>query len=67
VKEPYEKISLQTGQASYKVTDEQVNDLIKTTGSDKAAFEIIITAAVSAELYRWTNANKLLMAVLKME
>lgn len=67
VKEPYDKISLQTGQASYKVTDEQVDDLIKTAGSDKVAFEIIIAAAVSAGFYRWDNANKLLTEVLKME
>ncbi len=60
IEEPYNEIALQVGEAAYKITDEQINELIKKTGSDKAAFELIIAAAVSAGLYGWDKANNVL-------
>ena len=60
IDEPYNKIAQQIYEASYKVTNEDVNNIIKATGSDKAAFEIMIAAAVGSGLYRWDKAIKLL-------
>lgn len=60
IEEPYNEIALQVGEAAYKIRDEQVNELIKKTGSDKAAFELIVAAAVSAGLYRWDKAINVL-------
>lgn len=60
IEEPYKEIAIQVGETAYKITDEQVNKLIKKTGSDKAAFELVVAAAVSAGLYRWDKAINLL-------
>ena len=60
IEAPYNEIALLIGEASYKITDTQVIDVIKKAGSDKAAFEIIVSAAVSAGLYRWGIATKVL-------
>ena len=60
IESPYNEMALLIGEASYKVTDAQVMDVIKKAGSDKAAFEIMISAAVSAGLYRWDTATKIL-------
>jgi uncharacterized peroxidase-related enzyme len=60
IEAPYNEMALLIGEASYKVTDAQVMDVIKETGSDKAAFEIMVSAAVSAGLYRWDTAIKIL-------
>jgi uncharacterized peroxidase-related enzyme len=54
VEEPaYDDLAQQIGKAAYKVTDEQVKKLVQKTGSEKAAFELIVAAAVGAGLYRW--------------
>lgn len=60
IEEPYNEIALQVSEAAYEIRDEQVNELIKKTGSSKAAFELIVAAAVSAGLYRWDKAINLL-------
>lgn len=60
IEEPYDEIALQIGEASYKITDEMVMNLIRKSGSNKAAFELMISAAVSGGLYRWNMANKIL-------
>ncbi len=60
IEAPYNEMALLIGEASYKVTDAQVMDVIKKAGSDKAAFEIMVSAAVSAGLYRWDAATKIL-------
>ena len=65
IEEPYNEIALQIGEAAYKVKDEQVSNLIEKTGSDKAAFELIVAAAVNAGLYRWDKAIKILHDVQK--
>jgi uncharacterized peroxidase-related enzyme len=49
----YDDLAEQIGNAAYKVTDEQVKKLIQKTGNEKAAFELIVAAAVGAGLYRW--------------
>ncbi|HUZ61881.1 MAG TPA: hypothetical protein VMU83_24095 [Hanamia sp.] len=63
IEEPYNEIALLTGEVSYKVTDEMVTNVIKKSGSDKAAFELLISAAVSAGLSRWDKATKILHSV----
>jgi len=60
IEEPYNEIALLIGEASYKVTDELVMNVIKKTGSDKAAFELMVSASVSTGLYRWDKATKIL-------
>jgi hypothetical protein len=37
-----------------------VENVIKSAGGDKAAFEIMISAAAGAGLYRWNTATKIL-------
>jgi len=60
IEEPYDAIALKIGEASYKVTDELVNNIIEKAGSDKAAFELMVSAAVGAGLYRWDKASEIL-------
>jgi uncharacterized peroxidase-related enzyme len=60
IEEPYDQMALLIGEASYKVTDDLVMNVIKKAGSDKAAFELMVCAAVSAGLYRWNMAVKVL-------
>jgi hypothetical protein len=55
---PYEALARQIGEAAYRVTDAQVAAVRDATGSDKAAFEIVMTAAVSAGLLRWDSAMR---------
>jgi hypothetical protein len=50
------------GQASYRVTDAQVTAVVAETGSEKAAFEIVATAAAAAGLSRWQKALEVLEA-----
>jgi uncharacterized protein YbcV (DUF1398 family) len=46
-------MAILVAEASYKVTDELIKKVVAKSGSEKAAFELITTAAVSAGLYRW--------------
>ncbi len=56
----YDDLAQQIGQAAYKVTNEQVKKVVEKTGSEKAAFELIVAAAVGAGLYRWQKGLSLL-------
>jgi len=56
----YDDLAQQIGQAAYKVTDEQVKKVIQKIGSEKAAFELIVAAAVGAGLYRWQKGLSIL-------
>ncbi len=56
----YDDQARQIGQAAYKVTDEQVKKVVEKTGSEKAAFELIVAAAVGAGLYRWRKGLSIL-------
>ncbi len=49
----YDDLALQIGHAAYKVTDEQVKKVVEKTGNEKAAFELIVAAAVGAGFYHW--------------
>jgi hypothetical protein len=56
VAEPYDSLARQIGEASYAVTDAQVDAVRQATGSDKAAFEVVMSACVGAGLARWDAA-----------
>jgi hypothetical protein len=57
---PYDDLVRTIGDASYRVTDAQVATVRSAAGSDKAAFEIVMAAAVGAGLMRWDKALKTL-------
>lgn len=57
---PYDDLVRTIADASYRVTDAQVAAVRDATGSDKAAFEIVMAAAVGAGLMRWEKALKTL-------
>ncbi|MDR2323557.1 MAG: hypothetical protein LBE60_18155 [Microbacterium sp.] len=44
------------GEASYRVTDEQVAAARRQAGSDRGAFEVVMAAGVGAALRRWDAA-----------
>lgn len=54
--EPYDDLTRQIGEAAYRVTDAQVAAVRASTGSDKAAFEIVMSACIGAGLTRWDAA-----------
>ncbi|TDP91856.1 hypothetical protein [Labedaea rhizosphaerae] len=56
IAEPYDALARQIGEASYAVTDAQVEAVRQVTGSDKAAFEVVMAACVGAGLSRWDAA-----------
>jgi hypothetical protein len=56
--EPYDDLARQIGDASYRVTDAQVEAVRRAAGSDKAAFEIVMSACVGAGLTRWDAAAR---------
>ncbi|MGH6843820.1 MAG: hypothetical protein ACRECU_03670 [Methylocella sp.] len=57
---PYDDLARQVGEAAARVTDAQVAGVLRTTGSEKAAFEVIAAAAVGAGLLRWRQGIKIL-------
>lgn len=56
IDEPYDALARQIGAAAYQVTDAQVGAVRAATGSDKEAFEIIMSASIGAGLARWDAA-----------
>jgi hypothetical protein len=50
---PYDDLARQIGESAAGVTDEQVASVLRATGSEKAAFEVIAAAALGAGLLRW--------------
>lgn len=56
IAEPYDDLARQIGEASYRVTDAEVDAVRRATGSDKAAFEIVMSACIGAGLTRWDAA-----------
>jgi uncharacterized peroxidase-related enzyme len=50
---PYDDLARQIGEAAYKVTDEQVAKVVIEAGSEKAAFELIMAAALGVGLHRF--------------
>jgi hypothetical protein len=63
IAEPYDALALTVGQPFYRVTDAQVAAVRAALGSDVAAFEILMAAAVGAGLHRWDNAMRALSEV----
>jgi hypothetical protein len=59
-KTPYDDLANQIAASAYRVTDAQVANVVAATGSEKATFEIIATAAVGAGLLRWQQGIKVL-------
>jgi chorismate synthase len=59
----YDDLVRQIGELSHRVTTPQVERLVSEVGSEKAAFEVIVAAAMSAGLLRWRSAIKVLDGV----
>jgi hypothetical protein len=57
---PYDELARQIGEAAYRTADEQVANVLRATGTEKAAFEVIFAAAVGAGLFRWRRAIEVL-------
>ena len=60
IDQPYEDLARQIGQSASHVTDNQLSRVLQAVGSEKAAFEIVFTAAVGAGLLRFRSAMKAL-------
>ncbi len=60
---PYEALARRIGDSACRVTDSLVASTVDAVGSEKAAFELIIAAAVGAGLLRWENAVKAINSV----
>ncbi|MFP3466432.1 hypothetical protein [Leifsonia sp. SIMBA_070] len=58
VPEPYGALVRQITEDSARVTDGQVQAVRQSAGSDKAAFEVVLTAAIGAGLDRWDAAQQ---------
>jgi hypothetical protein len=56
IEAPYDDLARQIGEAAYRTTDAQVAAVLAAAGSEKAAFELIATAATGAGLFRWQQA-----------
>jgi hypothetical protein len=57
---PFDDLARQIGASAAGVTDEQVVRVLRSTGSEKAAFEVIAAAALGAGLLRWQQGIKAL-------
>ena len=55
-RDPCEGLARQIGEAACRCTDVHIANVIRATGSEKAAFEVILAAAVGASLFRWQRA-----------
>jgi uncharacterized peroxidase-related enzyme len=62
---PYDELARQIGEAAYKVTDEQVAKVVEEAGSEMAAFELMMAAALGAGLHRFWRGLGMLEAVQK--
>ncbi|UMO99975.1 hypothetical protein [Amycolatopsis sp. EV170708-02-1] len=60
VAEPYDDLAWQIGDASYRVTDAELAAVRRAAGSDKAAFEIVMSACIGAGMARWDAATRIL-------
>ena len=56
----YDDLARQIGESSQRVTNAQVEQLVRQVGSEKAAFEVMVAAATGAGLLRWRSAIKVL-------
>lgn len=56
IAEPFDALVRQVDEGSYRVTDAQVAAVLQATGSEKGAFEIVMSASIGAGLRRWEAA-----------
>ncbi|HKT56628.1 MAG TPA: hypothetical protein VJR25_07640 [Microbacterium sp.] len=56
--EPYGSVARDIGAASYRVTAAQIDAVREVAGSDRAAFEVVMSASVGAGLHRWDAAMR---------
>ena len=52
----HDSLARQIGAASYRVTDAQVEAVRRAAGSERAAFEVVLSASIGAGLRRWDAA-----------
>ena len=62
ITEPHDALVHQVAEAASRVTDGQVGAVREALGSDKAAFELVMAAAIGAGLKRWDKAMEALDA-----
>jgi hypothetical protein len=60
---PHAALARDIADASYRVTDEQVAAARDAAGSDRAAFEIVMSASIGAGLRRWDSAVRAIREV----
>lgn len=60
IEAPYDGLAREIGEAAWRTTDAQVASVRAAAGSEKAAFEIVVAAALGAGLLRWEQALKAL-------
>lgn len=58
VPEPYDTLVEHIAEDSFRVTDAQVQAVLREAGSERDAFEVVLTAAIGAGLRRWDAAEK---------
>jgi hypothetical protein len=56
ITQPHDALAHQIGEAAYRVTDAQVAAVREALGSDKGAFEVVLSASIGAGLVRWDAA-----------
>lgn len=54
---PYDELVQQIAGASFRVVDRQIDAVREAAGSEKAAFEVVLTACIGAGLSRWDAAS----------
>lgn len=66
VPEPYDALANLMGEDSCRATDAEVKAVLDEAGSEKNAFEVVLTAAIGAGLRRWDAAAKAIGAAGKI-
>ncbi len=56
VGEPYDALARQIAEAADRVTDGEVDAVRVATGSERGAFEVVMSASIGAGLARWDAA-----------
>jgi hypothetical protein len=60
IEAPYDDLARQIGEAACRTTDAQVVRVLAALRSEKAVFELIVSASTGAVLRRWQQAIKAL-------
>lgn len=56
--EPYAELARAVADASYRVTDAQIAAVRAAAGSERVAFEVVMSASAGAGLRRWDAASR---------